>query len=42
MAFVDSDEFMVIKDPTINNLPDLLKQYVAFGALAVNWQVLAG
>lgn len=39
MAFVDTDEFFVIMDPSVATLPDLLQQYEGHGGLAVNWQV---
>lgn len=38
MAFIDADEFFVIKDGT-PDLPVLLREYEDFGGLAVNWQV---
>ena len=38
MAFIDADEFFVIKDGT-PGLPALLREYEDFGGLAVNWQV---
>ena len=38
MAFIDADEFFVIKDGT-PSLPALLREYEDFGGLAVNWQV---
>ena len=38
MAFIDADEFFVIKDGT-PSLPALLREYEGFGGLAVNWQV---
>ena len=38
MAFIDADEFFVIKDGT-PSLPALLRDYEDFGGLAVNWQV---
>lgn len=41
MAFIDTDEFFVIMDPSMANLPDLLRQYEDYGGLAINWQVLA-
>ena len=39
MAFVDADEFIVIRDPAVASLPQLLREYTGYGALAVNWQV---
>ena len=39
MAFIDVDEFLVITDPTVSSLPQLLRDYTDYGALAVNWQV---
>ncbi|PSC67481.1 glycosyl transferase family 2 [Micractinium conductrix] len=38
MAFIDTDEFLVLRDGT-PTLPDLLKDYVAHGGLVVNWEV---
>ena len=39
MAFVDADEFIVIRDPAVASLPQLLREYTGYGALVVNWQV---
>jgi len=39
MAFIDVDEFLIITDTHAQTMPDLLKGYEGFGALAVNWQV---
>ena len=39
MAFIDVDEFLVITDTTVASLPQLLREYTDYGALAVNWQV---
>ena len=39
MAFVDADEFIVIRDPAIASLPQLLREYADYGALVINWQV---
>ena len=42
MAFIDSDEFLVFMNPendtAADNLPALLREYEAFGGLAVNWR----
>ena len=38
MAFIDSDEFFVIRDGTAN-LPTLLQDYVKYGGLGVFWVV---
>ncbi|KAK9834899.1 hypothetical protein WJX81_007252 [Elliptochloris bilobata] len=38
MAFMDADEFFVLKDGT-PDLPALLRDYEDFGGLAVNWQL---
>ena len=39
MAFIDADEFFVIRDAAVASLPQLLWDYTEYGALAVNWQV---
>ena len=41
MAFIDVDEFIVMRDANFTSLPQLLRQYTDYGALAVNWQVNA-
>ena len=41
MAFIDVDEFLVIRDASVESLPQLLSEYTDYGALAVNWQVTA-
>lgn len=38
MAFIDTDEFMVLRDGT-PDLPTLLKDYVGHGGLVINWEV---
>ena len=38
MAFIDADEFFVLRDAHVPDLPALLAEYEHFGALAVNWQ----
>ncbi|KAI7840766.1 hypothetical protein COHA_005580 [Chlorella ohadii] len=38
MAFIDTDEFLVLRDGT-PDLPTLLKDYMEYGGLVVNWQV---
>lgn len=38
IAFIDVDEFIVPKS-THGNLPALLKDYEAYGGLAINWQM---
>ena len=40
IAFVDADEFFVIRDARVATLPEVLRDYEEFGGLAVNWQVL--
>ena len=40
MAFIDADEFLVLRDINMAAMPQLLKEYTQFGALVVNWQVL--
>ena len=42
MAFIDVDEFLVIRSATVTSLPQLLREYTDYGALAVNWQVTTG
>ncbi|EFN56032.1 hypothetical protein CHLNCDRAFT_145470 [Chlorella variabilis] len=39
MAFIDSDEFLVITDGT-PDLPTLLEQYRRYGGLVANWRIL--
>ncbi|KAL4433679.1 hypothetical protein ABPG75_000120 [Micractinium tetrahymenae] len=38
MAFIDTDEFVLLRDGT-PTLPALLKDYVGHGGLVVNWEV---
>jgi hypothetical protein len=38
MGFIDSDEFIVIKDKT-KLIPDILKAYTEYGGLTLNWMV---
>lgn len=38
MGFIDTDEFLMIRDGTAT-LPDLLKDYTGHGGLVVNWEV---
>ena len=39
IAFVDADEFLMLRDHRVGDLPSLLQEYEAYGALVVNWQV---
>lgn len=39
MAFIDADEFVVLRSPLVPDLPALLADFEDFGGLAVNWQV---
>ena len=39
MAFIDVDEFLLLRDPSVHSLPALLSQYEDEVGLAVNWQV---
>lgn len=43
MAFIDADEFLIVKDPTVPDLTTLLMEYEddagLIGGLAVNWVV---
>ncbi len=38
IAFIDVDEFIVLKDKT-KSIPDILKNYEEFGGLAINWKL---
>ena len=38
MAFIDADEFVVLRSPLVPDLPALLADFEDFGGLAVNWQ----
>ena len=40
MAFIDADEFLVLRDSSVAAMPQLLKEYTQYGALVINWQVL--
>ena len=37
IAFIDVDEFLFIRDPSVANMPALLHEYEDYGGLAVNW-----
>lgn len=37
MAFIDVDEFLFLRDPSVVSLPAMLHEYEAYGGLAVNW-----
>ena len=37
IAFIDVDEFLFLRDPNISSMPQLLRDYEDYGALAVNW-----
>ncbi|KAK9813974.1 hypothetical protein WJX73_007576 [Symbiochloris irregularis] len=39
MAFIDADEFIVLRSQDLHDLPALLRQYEQYGALVVNWQL---
>ena len=39
MSFTDADEFFVMRNASLSNMPALLRQYEDYGALVVNWQV---
>ncbi len=39
MAFIDVDEFLLLRDPSAASLPALLSEYEDQVGLAVNWQV---
>ena len=38
MAFIDSDEYIVVVDKT-KNIPDILKNYENYGGVALNWMM---
>ncbi len=38
MAFIDSDEFIVVTNST-QTIPDILKNYEQFGGVALNWKL---
>ena len=38
-AFIDVDEFLVLTDDSVADLPTLLREYEAHGGLAVNWRL---
>jgi hypothetical protein len=38
MAFIDTDEFIVLRDGT-PDIPTLLKDYMAHGGVVINWEV---
>ena len=37
VAFIDVDEFLILRDPSTVTLPALLHDYEEYGGLAVNW-----
>ena len=37
IAFIDVDEFLILRDPSAASLPAMLHEYEAYGGLAVNW-----
>lgn len=37
MAFIDVDEFLILRDPSLPSLPAMLHEYEAYGGLVVNW-----
>ena len=39
MGFIDVDEFLVIKDRSVTDLPTLLKRFEGKGGVAVNWRL---
>lgn len=41
MSFTDADEFFLVRNSSISDMNQLLRQYEGFGALVVNWQVSA-
>jgi hypothetical protein len=38
MAFIDSDEFIVVVDPT-KKIPDILQNYEEYGGVSLNWML---
>ena len=41
MAFIDVDEFLLLRDPHVASLPALLSEYEDQAGIGVNWQVVA-
>lgn len=39
MSFTDADEFFLVRNSSISDMNQLLRQYEGFGALVVNWQM---
>ena len=39
MGFLDSDEFIVLKEPGVN-IPQFLSRYSEYGGLVINWMVI--
>lgn len=39
MSFTDADEFFVLRNDSLPELPVLLRGFEQYGALVVNWQV---
>ena len=37
IAFIDVDEFLFLRDPSLVSIPAMLHQYEEYGGLAVNW-----
>ena len=37
MGFIDVDEFLFLRDPNVQSIPELLHDYEAYGGLGVNW-----
>lgn len=40
LGFIDIDEFLVLMDPGIVSVEQLLRPYSGFGGLAVHWQLV--
>lgn len=38
-AFIDTDEFLVLTDSNVSDLPSLLREFEGHGGLAVNWRI---
>ena len=39
MGFLDADEFIIMKDPSIPDLPSLLERFEDYGGLVLNWRL---
>ncbi len=39
MGFLDADEFIILTDTSVGDLPTLLQYYENYGGVGLNWQV---